>query len=306
MRPTLCKDIILRSLCACAICTYVHAAANFVVNARYYDILGVEASVTAQELKKAYRQLALKWHPDKHASEPEEERKEAEEKFREISLAYDTLSDPERRRIYDQLGEEGMNQRRSSGPGGSFHGFRSDFDASKFFNDFFGRDFRQDSSSGGGAGSRKTAEETEESVKPKTLFEDLEDDVQVLRKHSDVQALLDRASRGDSTKFVVVLYREDNANTKSLETAFARISQLYKGVVSFFAIECSQVGSPCRLVNPNVRQYPCLNYFGNGRKLSYWDLNGRLAKSVTERGVMSWLEDVVPDHSEFSGGLSEL
>ncbi|CAG8652368.1 4952_t:CDS:10, partial [Funneliformis mosseae] len=74
----------------------------------YYDVLGVETSASESEIKKAYRKLAMKYHPDKNPDE------KASEKFKEISHAYDVLSDQEKRELYDQYGEEGL-----SGGGGS-------------------------------------------------------------------------------------------------------------------------------------------------------------------------------------------
>ena len=68
----------------------------------YYSILGVKKGANEDELKRAYRKLALKYHPDKNKSSS------AEEKFKEIGEAYDVLSDPKKRQIYDQLGEEGL------------------------------------------------------------------------------------------------------------------------------------------------------------------------------------------------------
>ena len=70
----------------------------------YYKTLGCDSKATADELKKAYRKLALKWHPDRC---PAEKKGEAQAKFQEIGEAYDCLSDPEKRKIYDQVGPDG-------------------------------------------------------------------------------------------------------------------------------------------------------------------------------------------------------
>jgi molecular chaperone DnaJ len=101
----------------------------------YYQILGVSRNATEEEIKKAYRKLAFQYHPDRNP-----DNKEAEEKFKEISEAYQVLSDPQKRAIYDQYGEEGLK-------GGGF-GSATDFDLSEAlrvfmegfggFNDFFG------------------------------------------------------------------------------------------------------------------------------------------------------------------------
>src|SRR5512135_1770044 len=73
----------------------------------YYEILGVPRSATFEDLKKAYRELALRHHPDRV---PAEQKKEAEEKFKEISEAYAVLSDPQKRALYDQQGHPGIDQ----------------------------------------------------------------------------------------------------------------------------------------------------------------------------------------------------
>ncbi|KAJ2753707.1 Molecular chaperone (DnaJ super) [Coemansia aciculifera] len=70
----------------------------------YYTILGVSKSASEDELKKAYRKLALKWHPDRHA----DDKQDAEVKFKNISEAYEVLSDKQKRQIYDTYGEEGL------------------------------------------------------------------------------------------------------------------------------------------------------------------------------------------------------
>eukprot|EP00096_Caligus_rogercresseyi_P007411 TRINITY_DN2525_c0_g2_i1.p1 TRINITY_DN2525_c0_g2~~TRINITY_DN2525_c0_g2_i1.p1 ORF type:complete len:308 (+),score=104.91 TRINITY_DN2525_c0_g2_i1:72-995(+) len=78
----------------------------------YYKVLEVGREVTESEIKKAYRKLALRFHPDKNSSS------EAEERFKEIAEAYEVLSDEEKRRAYDLYGEEGLHRRRST-PGSS-------------------------------------------------------------------------------------------------------------------------------------------------------------------------------------------
>ncbi len=74
----------------------------------YYGTLGVKKDASAEEIKKAYRKLALKYHPDKNPDD-----KKAEEKFKEITEAYAVLSDAEKRKQYDQFGESGFHQRYS-------------------------------------------------------------------------------------------------------------------------------------------------------------------------------------------------
>ena len=71
----------------------------------YYEVLGVSKTATADEIKKAYRKLAVKYHPDKNPGD-----KEAEEKFKEAAEAYDVLSDPQKRQRYDQFGHAGMGE----------------------------------------------------------------------------------------------------------------------------------------------------------------------------------------------------
>lgn len=80
----------------------------------YYNVLKVNRNATDDDLKKAYRRLAMKWHPDKNPTN----KKDAEAKFKQISEAYEVLSDPQKKAIYDQYGEEGLKDMPPSGSSG--------------------------------------------------------------------------------------------------------------------------------------------------------------------------------------------
>jgi molecular chaperone DnaJ len=107
----------------------------------YYDVLGISKSADAQEIKKAYRKLAMKYHPDRNPGD-----KEAEEKFKEINEAYEVLSDDTKRQTYDQFGHAGMNGG-GFGQGGfnsqGFGGFEDIF--GDIFGDMFGGGFSSSS-----------------------------------------------------------------------------------------------------------------------------------------------------------------
>eukprot|EP01012_Entosiphon_sulcatum_P015983 TRINITY_DN2095_c0_g1_i1.p1 TRINITY_DN2095_c0_g1~~TRINITY_DN2095_c0_g1_i1.p1 ORF type:complete len:331 (-),score=46.57 TRINITY_DN2095_c0_g1_i1:1715-2707(-) len=85
---------------------------------KYYEVLGVSPTCTPDELKRAYKRKALEWHPDKH----QDNKAAAEQKFKEIAQAYEVLSDEKKRRVYDQLGEAGLEGGGGGGPS-PFSGF---------------------------------------------------------------------------------------------------------------------------------------------------------------------------------------
>ena len=97
----------------------------------YYKILEISRNANGDEIKKAFRKLALKYHPDRNAGD-----KEAELKFKQINEAYQVLSDEQKRAIYDKYGKDGLDGRFGSGGG-----FSADFDLSDIFDSFFGGGF---------------------------------------------------------------------------------------------------------------------------------------------------------------------
>ena len=103
----------------------------------YYEVLGVDRSVSDDDLKKAYRKAAKKYHPDLNPGD-----KEAEKKFKEVNEAYEVLSDKEKRARYDQFGHAGVDPNFGAGGGGFGGGFTGDFgDLGDIFNSFFGGGF---------------------------------------------------------------------------------------------------------------------------------------------------------------------
>ena len=94
----------------------------------YYEVLGVNRNASPEEIKRAYRKVALKYHPDKNPGD-----KTAEEKFKEASNAYDVLSDPEKRKIYDVRGHAGVHN-------AGFQGYTNFEDIFTNFGDIFGRE----------------------------------------------------------------------------------------------------------------------------------------------------------------------
>ena len=105
----------------------------------YYDLLGVEKTASEAEIKKAYRKLAMKYHPDRFANASETEKKEAEEKFKEVNEAYQVLSDADKRAKYDRFGHAAFeNGGGGAGGFGGFGGFEGFGNAEDIFSSFFG------------------------------------------------------------------------------------------------------------------------------------------------------------------------
>lgn len=132
----------------------------------YYEILGVAKNVNEPDLKKAYRQMAIKYHPDKNPGD-----KAAEEKFKEAAEAYEILSNADKRRRYDQFGHKGVGGAAGAGFGGGmnmediFSNFGDVFGGHNPFESFFG--------GGGGGGRRNVTRGTNLRIKVKMTLEEI-------------------------------------------------------------------------------------------------------------------------------------
>src|SRR5882757_3657605 len=138
----------------------------------YYDILGVAKGANADDIKKAYRKMAIKYHPDKNEGD-----KEAEEKFKEAAEAYEVLSSPEKRQRYDQFGHAANASSPNGGGYGAggmdmndiFSQFGDIFGGGSPFEGFFGGGGRQ----GGGAGGRRVARGSNLRIKVRLTLEEI-------------------------------------------------------------------------------------------------------------------------------------
>ncbi|CAG2100576.1 unnamed protein product [Medioppia subpectinata] len=132
------------SVCGLVVMVWICDNVSRVVSAKdYYQLLGVGRDATDREIKKAFRKLAVVYHPDKNKA------KDAEDKFRDIAKAYEVLSDADKRRRYDQFGDEGDG----AGSGGqhfNFNDFFKDFDQHFSFHSHENQ--RHNSAGGGGGG----------------------------------------------------------------------------------------------------------------------------------------------------------
>lgn len=111
----------------------------------YYEVLGLSKGADDAAIKKAYRSLAKKYHPDMNPGD-----KEAEQKFKEVNEAYSVLSDPDKKAKYDQFGHSAFEQGAGFGGGSGFSGFGDFGDIGDIFSSFFGGGFGGDSGFGGG------------------------------------------------------------------------------------------------------------------------------------------------------------
>jgi len=206
---------------------------------KYYDLLGVSPKATPEELKKAYRKLALKHHPDKNP-EPE-----AAEKFKTISQAYEVLSDEKKRTIYDEGGEQAIKEGLDRGGGG----FSSPMD---IFDMFFGGNMS--GRRGGGGGPRKGKDVVHQlSVSLENLYSG------TVRKLALQKKVICTNCEGSGGKKGVAPEKCSNCRGTGMQV---RIQQLGPGMVQQIQSQCSSCQGQGEAISPKDRCKNC-----SGRKI---------------------------------------
>lgn len=211
----------------------------------YYSVLGISRSANSQEIKKAYLKLAKQYHPDKNKDDPS-----AEQKFKNLSQAYDTLKDEQKRATYDRLGHSAFENGSGGGSNGGFSSHRgfSGSDVNDIFGDFFS-DFM--------GGNRRTGTKTPQQLKGSDLKYNLEIRLEDAFKGVDksisfTATITCTTCDGYGTKDTV----KSNTCPKCSGSGSIRIQQ------GFFVVE--QTCSRCN-GSGNVIKNPCVTCHGEGR-----------------------------------------
>jgi len=244
----------------------------------YYKILGVDRKADDATLKKAYRKLALKYHPDKN---PEDKKEWAEKKFTEVSTAYEVLSDPEKRKIYDQFGEEGLERGAGGGPGAGGYGGGSPFGG--------GFPFGGGSPFGGGGG--RTHEFHFQGSDPFKMFENFfgggggggggfngfgpfgkGGPPQPQQRQQDLYGAQSPVHKLSSSKFprkganfvwLVEFYAPWCGHCKRLAPTLEELAEKLKGTVKVGAVNCEEESALCQ--QHQVHAYPTLKLIMDGQ-----------------------------------------
>ena len=155
----------------------------------YYEVLGVGKNATDSEIKSAYRKLAKKYHPDLNPGD-----KEAEEKFKEVNEANDVLSDPEKRKRYDQFGFAGVDPNYAAGQGAGAGGFGGGFggvDLGDIFGDIFGGSFGGGFGGFGGSRANPNAPRKGHDIQASVIltFEEEQERVETISANCQIQVV---------------------------------------------------------------------------------------------------------------------
>ena len=242
----------------------------------YYRILGIKRDATKQQIRRAFKKLSLKYHPDKNKDNPEK----AKQKFIKIANAYEVLNNDETRKIYDQYGEEGLKQhqqQQNAGQGGNFGGFNFGFNfgGANFddvFSEFFGgggakggkREFHF--TTGGGRKFRRGFQE-EEDDDNKNYFENT-DIINV--KMNSLSKIFNR--RGG---WFVLFFKSNDKEFKIYSDLIKTFAEKTYGIFTSGAVNCKSDEEICEEFS--VRDTPKILYFPDDGK-----------EEVIYKGEMTW------------------
>lgn len=240
-------------------CFVVLLLVSFVFNvANYYDVLGVPRNADTATIKKAFKKLSLKYHPDKNKQNPEK----AKERFTEIVNAYETLKDPEKRKQYDRSGGEDINfqprggnsQQRQRSNTQNFQNFNFD----DIFSSFFGsRKNKQKKREDDIFGDYFKNKEEEETVKDQDFFS------LSLVMEIDMATLTYFFNRKEV--WVILFYKSNQKTSLDLKQIWLDLSEKYNGVFRVAAINCHKEREIC-VSQFKVKNFPTIKGYPKSKK----------------------------------------
>ena len=229
----------------------------------YYKILGVKRDASKNEIKRAFKKLSLKYHPDKNKDNPEK----AKEKFIEIANAYEVLSDEKQRKIYDQYGEEGIKQQQQGGgQGGGMHFNFGGGNFEDIFSQFFGGGGGGFRTHFGGGGQRQSFHFQQGGGRQGGHFggfqEEEEDDDKNYFENTDVinikMGTLSKIYSRNEIWFIL-FFKSDNKDFKQMQELIKTLAEKTYGIFKVGAINCKSDEEICDEFS--VRSTPKILYF---------------------------------------------
>ncbi|KFM25328.1 Putative protein disulfide-isomerase [Auxenochlorella protothecoides] len=260
-------------------------------DSKYYDLLGVATDADERTIQKAYRRQAMKHHPDRNPDAKEG----AEKKFREVAAAYEVLSDPEKRRMYDQLGEDGLRPGGQAGPGGGGAGFHFQGDPFATFRTVFGNgggmggqriQFQFGGGGGGFPGGFGGHHQQQQQQRPGG---GLYDGMPAVRKLG-----VDSFPSGtrDGWVWLVEFYAPWCGHCRQLAPKWGRLAEALAGVVRVGAVNCEEEAALCQ--EHGVQGYPTIKAFVEGRSVDY---SGERSAAALKDFALGLLPSDVPSVS---------
>lgn len=235
-------------------CSYAKLLLFFVLpllilSADYYKILGVSRNADQPTIKKAFKKLSLKYHPDKNKNNPEK----AKEKFAEIVNAYEVLKDSKQRQIYDQQGEEGLkNQGQGGGQHSGFEGSNFGFGGGGFnFDDIFSNFFNQNFEAGGShhrQNHNKKHQNNHNHHHNQQRRKDDGKDIEFFSKDSFVFELTLGSVRYFFNRkeiWIVLFYKSNQLESKDLKDLWNEFATKYNGILRVAAVNCLHEAELC-------------------------------------------------------------
>ncbi|POM83179.1 DnaJ domain protein [Cryptosporidium meleagridis] len=268
----------------------------------YYKILGVPRNANENQIKRAYRKLSLKYHPDKNPG--------SKEKFMEVANAYEVLVNPETRRKYDAFGEEGLKSEGFSGGDGGFDfGGFSGFSGFGGFGDFGGFKFSAGGNTfhfggggpfgfGGGGGRRQGTNSRSHFESQGSSYNNLYSD----SKHVTELSTMSAGEIKDKIKsrewvMIVNFYRPGCGPCKQLVQAYGNLAKLMSQYdVEFGAVNCDTHFQLCQ--SYNIERYPHLSMFIKGKNSQIvFNPSPGSKNPYSESNIGKWITEKMPDHS---------